>query len=845
MKPTTKSWQVLPCLVLLSSSLFAQWNKNAGINPTQNTAATVQASSENGAKVAANAIDGDEDTRWESKSPLPSGFISDNNQNLLLGLSPTANTTANNLVKLTDGSNSGAASFATNSNGKSMVKLNLTSPSKLSLITFKANITGGNIDLTIYEPNGDSTIIGQFTPSSNYGYEKFYTTKTVSAIKLSSNTNFSITEIGAVGPALYEDLDIDLGAAKSIGWVYLRAYSSTSADSVVLYTSNNQSSWQRATITNNDNYFLAPYPVKPAAQARYLKVRTYLKMQDHGKAAVQEVKVYDEHGVYGALPASKPSNRPLKEMIGVNGIWGWGTKDYSDNAGANKATALYSRVATHARNYHELEWDVADPDITPDYSGMPGSLNKSWLDWDREYQNWQNAGLEVQTSIQFTTSWLPQNIWNNPYQAAYNYGYAFANHFGPTNGNGLVTRMEVGNEPWDYDSTFYKNVLMGMASGAKAADPAMEVFSCALQSADPTTEATGNGKNFMGVRLPAGAAQYLDGLNVHHYSYVTDQATGSRVATYPENPASTMRGIVSDIRFRDANMPGTKILMSEWGWDSDGAGEPCYHSECVSEEAQAMYAIRGLFMMDRLGVDRATWYFYGNLPFGSSLYTRSGLTGSKNVGFAPKKSFYAVEHLLEKMGDSYFLEVIAEDDDTWAYLYGDSTGKPTHVIAWRPVDANDGSTRQLEIKRGYIADSAWVYDGLANVPAQATLTKNKNGEMLLDLGAAPMLIKLDSSATSNVSLTDMPVIKNHMAIYPNPNSGNFSIKLNMNEGGDVTTRMYSIDGRCTYQLQNVAANAGTTIAQFQVDGLAPGVYIFEASKSDGSFTERRQIVITP
>ena len=82
MKPTTKSWQVLPCLVLLSSSLFAQWNKNAGINPTQNTAATVQASSENGAKVAGNAIDGDEDTRWESKSPLPSGFISDNNQNV-------------------------------------------------------------------------------------------------------------------------------------------------------------------------------------------------------------------------------------------------------------------------------------------------------------------------------------------------------------------------------------------------------------------------------------------------------------------------------------------------------------------------------------------------------------------------------------------------------------------------------------------------------------------------------------------------------------------------------------------------------------------------------------------
>ncbi|AEV33952.1 hypothetical protein Oweho_2997 [Owenweeksia hongkongensis DSM 17368] len=846
MNPTKSSWQLFGCLLLSTSSLFSQWNRNAGVNPSLTRTAIVTASSENGAKVAANSVDGDESTTWESKSPLPTGFFSDGNQNLLLALQPSRNSTSTDIAKLTDGSNSGAANFATNTNGKSFVKLNLASASKLSLITFKAYISSGNVDLTVFEPNGDSTIIGQFTSASNYSYEKFYTPKTVSAIKLSSNTSFSVEELAVMAPIVFEDLDIDLGSIQNIGWVYLQAYSSPNADSVIVYSSSDQTTWTKIITANNDLYFSIPYEVKPTAQGRYLKIRTYMKLLDYKRAAVSEIKVFDQNGLFGAMPSSKPSTRPFKDMLGINAIWGWGTSDYSDLASSNKATNLYSRVANHARNYHNMVWDVADPDITPTYTGMPGSLNQSWLDWDREYQHWKNAGLVVQTSIQFTSSWLPENLWNNPYQAAYNYGYSFASYFGPTNGNGLVTTMEVGNEPWDYDSTFYKNVLLGMAKGAKDADPAMEVFSCALQSADPHSEKTATGRNYMGVRLPKSTAQYLDGLNVHHYSYINDGTTGYRVATFPENPASTMRGIVSDIKFRDANMPGKKIYMSEWGWDSDGAGEPCSHNECVSEEAQAMYAARGLFMLDRLGIDRATWFFYGNLPFGSSLYTRSGLTGSKNVNFAPKKAFYTVEHLLEKMGDSYFLEVISETDDAWAYLYGDSLGKPTHVVAWKPVDASSSSTTSLQVNKGYEADSVWVYDGLSNVPALTTLPKNKNGEMTLNLSAAPILIKLDSNTvSSSVSLLEKRTYSNHVSIFPNPSKGNFKIKLSLANGGKVNTRLYSLDGRTNQQLQTIDANSGNNIHEFSLDDLAPGCYIFETIQEEHSFIDRQQIIITP
>ena len=39
-----------------------------------------------------------------------------------------------------------------------------------------------------------------------------------------------------------------------------------------------------------------------------------------------------------------------------------------------------------------MSWDVSDPDITPDFDGMPGSLAQWWLDWDREYEVWDAAG---------------------------------------------------------------------------------------------------------------------------------------------------------------------------------------------------------------------------------------------------------------------------------------------------------------------------------------------------------------------------------------------------------------------------------------------------------------------
>jgi hypothetical protein len=72
-------------------------------------------------------------------------------------------------------------------------------------------------------------------------------------------------------------------------------------------------------------------------------------------------------------------------------------------------------------------------------------------------------------------------------------------------------------------------------------------------------------------------------------------------------------GLHNMLAWRDANMPGTPVWVTEWGWDAARPGEGCGAStECVSQLAQAAYGIRGLALLARKGVAASHWFFYAS-----------------------------------------------------------------------------------------------------------------------------------------------------------------------------------------------------------------------------------------
>jgi serine/threonine-protein kinase ATR len=758
--------------VFTFESLTAQFDPHAGIIPSYTEGAIVSVSSITPTSFVEHIIDGDDGTFWQSGGALPTGFLIRQDLNILLGLGGTpASTNSGGLPDsvITDASVYTGLQIPQVS-GKAWVEIDLGGVSPFRSLSLKGIVGADSISIWIFHSAGDSLKLGAYTSVDNYNWKHISLIDTITKVRLESTNQFTLTEVGARAEIPTEYAVIDLGSIKNIGVLETRHFTGSSVTASEILLSSDSISWTKVADLDPLALTLISNRLPAEIPARYIKLKHTMVEANWNKANIWEIRAYDKYGRYGPFPSPSTNTHTLSEMLGVNGIWGWGHGVYSDLLASDEGAFKYSPICAHARNYHNMSWDVSDPDIVPDFDGMPGSLAQWWLDWDREYEVWNTAGLDVSASIQFSNSIQPESSWDDPYQAAYNYGFAFAEHFGPGVGNGLVKRIEVGNEPWDYEASFYREVLQGMAEGAKAADPSLLVFPCALQAADSSAE-SGNYLNYAGVRLLDTIAPYIDGLNVHYYSYYND-STGTRRATYPENYISSMRGILNDLRYRDANFPGKKMFVSEWGWDSDGAGEACTHNECVSETAQAIYGVRYAMMLSRLGVDDMTWFFYANGNNSSSLYTRSGLTGSSATSFLEKKSFIAFEALLHHIGDDYFLDTLVENDDYWVYLFGDSTGTPTYLVGWRPVDESDGNISSISIPIAYAPDSAWTISGLSGSGTDAPLPTYSGGNMTLSLSGVPLVVKLQGTPVVSASYD----IEEKITVYPNPTTGDVFIQ---------------------------------------------------------------------
>jgi hypothetical protein len=720
----------------------SNWNPDAGLVMPFTQNAQLSASSNPGQ--IANVVDGDPNTAWQSAAPLPDGYVDKPWQNILLGKTGlfTLGKHPSNWKNATDGDLSTLCLIGQQGSA-SLIALKLGENEALFCLSLKCQAAAA-ISVLVFQPaNNEWLEIGQYLPSENYSLKRFEVPGgRAGSIKLTSAAGFDLFEIAALAGPPKESLVFDFGQKVPVGTLLTRHWAGEGALLATnFYLSNDQLNWSLAATADPSSLHPVLTNIAPEIHARYLKVEQVLMARDWNKASVWEVKAYDRFGPYGPRPSAAAGHTKIKDLLGVNGYWSWGTDQYSDQLAPGGGPYRYAPVASHARNYHDMTWDLNSPADKINFGEMAagkGTPAKEWLNWDREYQAWHDAGMAIQASLQFYR--FKPSDWKKPEQEAREYAGAFVKHFGQQHGNGLVCSIEAGNEPWHYPSEVYKKILYGMASAAKASDPYMEVFPCALQAADPGAEKKEGFKNYMGARISQEAAKLLDGINVHAYSY-TPGPHGQQKALHPEHSNSSFWEILNAIRWRDQNMPGKKIYLSEWGWDHGGGGEDCTHSECVGEAAAAAYAIRAAMIALRLGIDRATWFYYANANQPSSLYTRSGLTASAAQGFAKKMSFYALESLVALVGERYFLKTIQEDEKAWIYLLGDANGTATHLIAWRPVAFEDAATTTATWKSGHRPGAAFLLDGSGNRGRKTALPEVlPTGEWRIKISATPLVV---------------------------------------------------------------------------------------------------------
>ena len=683
----------------------AAYKPDAGFVVSHTMRATINSGSGNSTS-AVNDLN--THTYWESEALLPEGFISRSYLNVFHPRHPK---------RLTDLKGPG---FDGNLNTMQMVsqrtssgtyRLEVPFTMKTELLWLSAKVQAEKPVSVSLRMREGWRFSGMLMPDQSYHLSKLLVpaSATINGIVFESTAPFGLFELAGLDHMPWDFLTFDFGTEKEIGQVWSRHLSGENVLAINMEISQDGKHWKHLSDLDPQAIGYLPVVLPQAVMARWLRIRYQLNLEAYGKALCWELHAYDRFGPFGR-PAPFVADRiPFGKKLGINAIWGWGYGTYSDQTPSGAGAEKFSALVSKARNYHEMHWDITAPGVSAGYEKMyeKGTQANWWLNWEREYQWWIAKGIRPTAAIQFTEKSVPSVKWTEPQSQAHFYGKEFAAFFG-AGGKQLIQMVEIGNEPWDYPDGLYPELLLGMAGGIKAADPSMRVLPAAFQATFPKHM----GHHFLiyaAYLSHPGSLDLLDGANGHFYAHLIDEK-GVRIAVYPEHPASELNGIHNLIRWRNQNMPGKPVFVTEFGYDSEGASEPCEHPECVTEAQQAAWGLRAFLLLARAGASEAYWYFFANEFTASYLHTRSGLLGSVNTGFKEKQSYRVFRQFMDLCADRYLDQILAEDINTYAYLLRDAKGKQS-MLVWSPENEDVNQIRQVRFSAPFEAKRFIRLDG--------------------------------------------------------------------------------------------------------------------------------------
>eukprot|EP01042_Synura_sphagnicola_P001286 gene1286-1457_t len=365
------------------------------------------------------AADGSQDTFWQSSVCFPTGYITYPAINQLLGICSTVGSCqssvtqspAPDLSAATDGNtNSLVNIYTTAQPGHYWFQIGLPTPAQLRAVTVKAVSPATGLHVLGVTSSGSLVDFGLY--SSAYTVQNYLvnSNSVFAAVRLQANASFGVFELSARTTPCFEYVTVDYGSLQTITALTIRHY----ADNLnVVNTSYSVSAdgvtW---TVLRQGPYQVPPNLVSPLdvdlnppVSARYVRVTHFLPEGASNSVMIWEVSAWGVGGKYGPLGRVQPNPITFAQLLGVNAIWGWGGLKFTSsyNSTSNLGPYRFNKMASHARNYHNWNWDVTSPALVPnfqqmvapgsvDYGVLPGhssQLAQDWLNWDNEYSAWR------------------------------------------------------------------------------------------------------------------------------------------------------------------------------------------------------------------------------------------------------------------------------------------------------------------------------------------------------------------------------------------------------------------------------------------------------------------------
>ena len=301
--------------------------------------------------------------------------------------------------------------------------------------------------------------------------------------------------------------------------------------------------------------------------------------------------------------------------------------------------------------------------------------------------------------------WADNGDLNGIRQKAAKYAESFAATFCPDESTGrecVVEVLEVGNEPWGASNPTRNayhaicwGVIDGLTSYYQSNNPdewRMELSTAAFKAHTDANGCFDEPNQYIDVMIPnqiengKSLRDYFKYVSIHNYAFPNPCQPALNLSEIPESPNSLFLTLKNMKEWMNANMQNAKLNLTEFGWNTHGSQEGCYH---VGEVNQAAYLIRAFLLAARYDINKAYAYAFYDSP-AESLYCSVGLQSTTTK----KKSLMAIEKLMNNIEHKHFIKAISEDENQngkFAYLIGDydentGVGTPTHLVAWRAVD---------------------------------------------------------------------------------------------------------------------------------------------------------------
>lgn len=426
----------------------------------------------------------------------------------------------------------------------------------------------------------------------------------------------------------------------------------------------------------------------------------------------------------GCLQAAAPEHPMMRDFIGLNGH----TVRFKPD--------LYQPVARLVRDYHPVAWDLGKDTSTP----APFPFAKNKVDWETVYGSWIKHGWKTDACLMFES--VPPAGWKDLETDARAYGETFAREFGPTGTRRLVESVEIGNEPGKWSDADYSRMFQAMAEGVRKGDPRMKIATCNLS---PRKSGDYDKSAECVARMP----QLVDVLTIHSYAQLTGWPTWKR--SFPEDPAlpEYLKDIDDLCAWRDQNMPGKPVWITEFGYDSTTMPQEKSGTfakwEGVTDEQQAQWLVRSLLVFSSMPVERAYIYFF-NDDDKPSVHASSGLMRN----FKPKPSFHAVSHLLKTLGEFRCRRIVTNEPGRLRIQEYQNDGIPRRVIwaVWAPNGDTGGHETTLTHVPGRLVSSSRM--PLTDQAADTSDIHQSNpGAVELELTGSPVYLVLETQPVQN------------------------------------------------------------------------------------------------